>query len=284
MGVNLCRLDAGVTQHFLDIAKVGTARQQVRREAVPQRVRADVGIDTGSQSIIFDQSPELNAIDGIAAAGEEQFFSGGTFSLRSQVAAKLVAVSQYRLDRPPADRDDPLFSAFSLAPQLLVGKLQVTGFQRTDFRGPTAGRVQHLEHRDVALPIPIGFSRRRQEGVDLAAVQHPRHPLPHFLSRDQLGRILLHDPLELQELEERAHRDDVAGDRCGSQFFGMQRGDVVGQVGDGQIAESSRSEPTGEPLHVAAVSVDRIGCQVALSLEVADKIVTNRLSRARRFC
>ena len=39
--VVLRRADVGVAEHFLHGAQVGPAGQQVRREAVPQRVRAD---------------------------------------------------------------------------------------------------------------------------------------------------------------------------------------------------------------------------------------------------
>ena len=38
--VDLRRRDAGVTEHFLHLPQVGPAGQQVRRKAVPQRVRA----------------------------------------------------------------------------------------------------------------------------------------------------------------------------------------------------------------------------------------------------
>src|SRR5436309_2887424 len=41
--VDLGRRQAGVAQHLLDAAQVGTALEQVRRRAVPQAVRPDVG-------------------------------------------------------------------------------------------------------------------------------------------------------------------------------------------------------------------------------------------------
>ena len=48
-GVNLCRRDRGVAKHFLDRAEVGAAGQEVGRKAVPQCVRADVGVQAGSR-------------------------------------------------------------------------------------------------------------------------------------------------------------------------------------------------------------------------------------------
>ena len=44
VGVLLRRADAGVAEQFLHRAQVGAAGEQVRGEAVPQRVRADLGV------------------------------------------------------------------------------------------------------------------------------------------------------------------------------------------------------------------------------------------------
>ena len=44
VGVVLRRADVGVAEQFLHRAQVGAAGEQVRGEAVPQRVRADLGV------------------------------------------------------------------------------------------------------------------------------------------------------------------------------------------------------------------------------------------------
>jgi hypothetical protein len=46
VGVDLSGGDAGVAEHLLDLAQVGSAHEQVGCETVPQRVRTDRSWDT----------------------------------------------------------------------------------------------------------------------------------------------------------------------------------------------------------------------------------------------
>lgn len=71
--VDLGGLNAGVSQHFLNLAEVGATGQQVCREAVTQTVRADLVRDSGSVGIAFDQAPELDSVQCFAASGKKQF-------------------------------------------------------------------------------------------------------------------------------------------------------------------------------------------------------------------
>ena len=41
VGVDLRRGDVGVSEHFLNLAQISSARHQMSRETVSQRVRAD---------------------------------------------------------------------------------------------------------------------------------------------------------------------------------------------------------------------------------------------------
>lgn len=56
--VNLRRRDAFVSQHFLDLAQVGPALKKVRRETVPQRVRADRRRRPDAERVLFDEFPK----------------------------------------------------------------------------------------------------------------------------------------------------------------------------------------------------------------------------------
>ena len=62
VGVNLRRLNAGVTEQFLDLSEVRAAGQQVRGEAVSQAVRADLGVDADASCVQLDQTPKLDSI------------------------------------------------------------------------------------------------------------------------------------------------------------------------------------------------------------------------------
>ncbi len=74
VSIDLRRLDAGVTQHFLNLSQIGAAGQQVSCETVAKAVGTDLGINSGAAGIVFDQSPKVNAVHGLAASRQKQFF------------------------------------------------------------------------------------------------------------------------------------------------------------------------------------------------------------------
>ena len=52
-----CR-NVGMAEHFLDDAKIGAVSQQVRREAVSQKVRVDVLFESGTARTLFHDLPD----------------------------------------------------------------------------------------------------------------------------------------------------------------------------------------------------------------------------------
>ena len=65
--VDLRRRDAGVAEHFLHLPQVGAAGEQVRGEAVAQRVRAQLGGAAGQFCVQLDQLPNPLAAQSAAA-------------------------------------------------------------------------------------------------------------------------------------------------------------------------------------------------------------------------
>ena len=55
MGVNLGGADAGMTEHLLYCQEIGTAFQQMGREAMAERVRTDGFVDAVAFSQFLDQ-------------------------------------------------------------------------------------------------------------------------------------------------------------------------------------------------------------------------------------
>src|SRR5262249_15743838 len=72
MGVVLCGLNIGVTEKFLHGAKIGAAGKQVRGEAVPERMRANAGVETGALDVFLDKHPEHLSSQRFAAAADEE--------------------------------------------------------------------------------------------------------------------------------------------------------------------------------------------------------------------
>ena len=73
MGVDLCGRDAGVPEHFLDLPQVGAAGQQVRGEAVPQRVRAGLALDAATPGLAPHESPDRRPLDRPTVATEKEW-------------------------------------------------------------------------------------------------------------------------------------------------------------------------------------------------------------------
>ena len=71
VSVNFCRGNGSVAQEFLNDAKVGAIFEQVSRKAVPQHVRRDISVDSGTTNALFDAKPKSNRGEGCAALGEK---------------------------------------------------------------------------------------------------------------------------------------------------------------------------------------------------------------------
>ena len=56
--IDLSRCNRRVPEHLLDDAEVGAAGQQVGREAMAERVRADLSMESGGLNVRLDQPPE----------------------------------------------------------------------------------------------------------------------------------------------------------------------------------------------------------------------------------
>ena len=56
--IDLRRRNVGMAEHFLDDAKIGTVPQQVRREAMSQKVRVDVLFEPGAARMFLHDLPD----------------------------------------------------------------------------------------------------------------------------------------------------------------------------------------------------------------------------------
>ena len=57
VGVNLCRRNIGVAQHFLDDPQIRTVSEQVRREAMPQKVRIYIFFHATAPRVLLNDLP-----------------------------------------------------------------------------------------------------------------------------------------------------------------------------------------------------------------------------------
>src|SRR5205814_684381 len=71
VGIDLRRRDIAVPEQLLDDAQVRPAPDQVRGEAVPKGVRRDVLEQSAAPPVLFNEHPEPDPLQRLAAAREE---------------------------------------------------------------------------------------------------------------------------------------------------------------------------------------------------------------------
>ena len=81
MGVDLSRRDAGVPEHFLNLAQVCAPREKVRRETVSEGMRTDVFRRAHPRRVSFEKFPYPFSAQASATVRQEQpRGSSGRFS------------------------------------------------------------------------------------------------------------------------------------------------------------------------------------------------------------
>lgn len=58
MSVDLCRRYIGMPEHFLDDSQIGAIAEQVRGEAVSQKVRINTLLESGSLRVLLNDLPD----------------------------------------------------------------------------------------------------------------------------------------------------------------------------------------------------------------------------------
>ena len=70
--VDLRRRQIGMTEHQLNGAEIGAALEQMRRERMPQYVRAERRGETGPAAVLLEDLPETDAAERTAARVDEK--------------------------------------------------------------------------------------------------------------------------------------------------------------------------------------------------------------------
>src|SRR6187455_1664500 len=63
VGIDLRGREVGMTEHHLDGAEIGAAFEQVRGERMPQRMRAEPGLQPGLAGVGLENLPEAHACE-----------------------------------------------------------------------------------------------------------------------------------------------------------------------------------------------------------------------------
>ena len=269
-GVDLRGGDAGVSEHLLHLPQVGAAGQQVRGEAVPQRVRADRGGDAGRGCVFLDQFPDRLPPQPAAAPREEQPGRRGGCG-RGKLGALLAEVLPNGIGRALAQRGEPLLAPFAVAGAEALLQVQIGQLEVRDLRRPAAGRVEQLQERPVPQIKGVDPLRRGEQPVDHAGREHVGNPLPQLVAANQLDEVFADHTLKLQEAEIHPHRHDVPRHRRRGEVARGEPRHKVAQFADRQPGSVPPAEPLIEPRQIAAVGRHGVLCQPALVREILKK-------------
>src|ERR1700722_20141311 len=158
MSVNLRGRDVAVTEHLLNGAQVGATLKQMRREAVPQRMRADPCESriVGSPSF---ESLEKTLPGHRAAEPCDEY--GGDAARNFLLAALAVVrrienfvagieVGLQRANRSTAHWDHPLLAALAENDHRAGREIHLIQLQTHQLGDTQTASVSHFEHRAIA--------------------------------------------------------------------------------------------------------------------------------------
>ena len=158
-------------EQLLDDAQVGTALEQVRRERVAERVRADLAAQAGALGGGGHGGPGLLAREPSTAVAEEQRPAAHRLDVVARDAARREdrpSQATQMVDRYLADRHEPLLVALADDPHEGAVERQVLAVEPDRLAHPQTRGVQQLEQ----CPIADAAGRcRLEQPFDLADVE-----------------------------------------------------------------------------------------------------------------
>ena len=180
--------NVAVAEHLLDRAKICTVFEQMRREAVAERMRRDILFDMRFFLIILDDLPEALTAHAFAGYVDKERMLGRN---GDHFGPDGLYVFMQRLQRLGIDRDDAyLFSAF--AADKAPGKTDIIDVQPDQFADPDAGRVQNLKHSLVPAALHFRNLGLLQKKLDLFSGQNLRKLLLGLVDLDVLNGVFFY--------------------------------------------------------------------------------------------
>src|ERR1700756_644508 len=230
-----------MSQQNLDYPNIGLLLQEMRGEAVPQRMNAETLGDAGTPRCQANDPMQLARTRMLAAvAGEQPVLTGRHPSLLARNAPPFM---QY-LEQDGRENDVPILLAFALLdPDDHPVTIDIGELERYDLRGSQAGGVSQAQDRLV-----LDVCRRGEQPATLFRAQNNRQAARLAGRDDLVGKIaaLQRDPEE----EPQGSGTDVDGryrrpDRRQPQLIAM---DILGGGLVGRPAQK-----IGKPFDVADI-------------------------------
>ena len=212
VGVDLCRRDACVSEHFLDGAYVGTIGQQGRREGVTKGMGRDIFDDIGTQSIGFDHRRDMDAGESKArriVGVEISRIDIMSDEERWNVVATCLDILGDSVARTVREIDDAHPSTLTTHAKLPTREVDTRTIECTELGDTQTRRVDTLDDGTIAHPLDRPRVDRREYPLDLLGREEGH--LTFFLFHE-----VDHDGVEAGDtffacvLEKRPKRDHIS--------------------------------------------------------------------------
>lgn len=254
MGVDLGGSDAFVSQHFLDGAQVGPAFDKVRRETVPECMRANVFLEPDTLNLFFDDEKYHHPAEFFASFVEKDklFVAFG----RLDMDADVLDVDAQVLQGIPADGDEALLVALADDPQKADVGEDLAGLEVREFRYPEPRTVEDFEHGAVSVALGAAEGDAFEDIVDFVVAEGIGEFAAEFGRFEELGGVFADFVL--------VHKKPVKGldarhDAGLGVFRNLQFGEAIDEIAKVFEFRSRRMHIGETRLHVAAELLDVLG-------------------------
>src|SRR5690606_17227463 len=186
MSVDLRRGDVCVAEHLLNGPEVGAALQQMRGEAVSQRVRSDVSRDPCRCDVPLQDLPCTHPAQRRASRVQEE----PALALAAlQLRTCLTKVHRRRTQCAPANRYQPLLAALSENPEQALVHEDVGSAKPDPLRYAKPGPIPQLHHCPIAERERLFQCGSREKCLHLGDAQHLRKRTPASRCGEAVTRI-----------------------------------------------------------------------------------------------
>ena len=196
--VDLRRHQALVAEQFLHAADVGAAVEQVRGEAVSQRVRGGAPIQARLLQVLLQHPRHAARGEAVAELVEEQR-AFGTLPARQGPRSH---PAHDRSHRPAAQGRQSFAAPLAADAHQPAVEVQVVVVDRHQFTDAQSGRVRRFEHRAIAQPHRFVRRRGLEQLRDLVGREEMRQLAVGPRISQRLGGILLAEPFALRKPKE----------------------------------------------------------------------------------
>jgi hypothetical protein len=271
VSINLRRGDVRVTQHLLNRDEVRTALEKVRREGVPERMRAHVLANSSGLYMRSQDLPHTHARERPAARiQEDAALSPPLFEARSG----LSEIDCEGSHRPTPQRNESFLATLPEYGGELAFEIEMDDPERSKLGDSHSAGIGELEQRPVPPGQRMTQIGRLEQALHLVDAQNLRKIAPSSRCVQAIARICHYQILREKEGEVGTDRREITRNRRGreTQILEIEHeGSKLGGRRGRWRAASTADEKGRETDDVVPIRGERLIRETSLEREVVQE-------------